>query len=178
MTKPRKCKICKAPFVQFSTLHTVCSPRCGLELALRNIAKREASHKRILRAEMKEARERIKTKSEWAREAQTVFNRFIRLRDKSAPCISCQRHHTGQYHAGHYRTDKSIRFEELNCHKQCSSCNLHLSGNILEYRKHLEVKIGADKLQWLEGPHEPPKYTIDDLKAIKLKYAKLCKEMT
>ncbi len=52
------------------------------------------------RAEKKKQRERkakLKSRSEWLKEAQSVFNKFIRLRDKSEPCISCGRYHQGQY---------------------------------------------------------------------------------
>ena len=33
------------------------------------------------------------------------------------------------------------------------------------------------KVEWLEGPHEPKKYTIDDLKAIKAEYIRKRKEI-
>ena len=180
--KHKKCVICKTPFPLFNSLAKVCSPKCAIEWVNKETIRREASHKRILRAEMKEARERIKTKSEWAREAQTVFNRYIRLRD-GKHCISCGTSNPNiQYAAGHYRTVGAcpeLRYEPKNVHAQCNKhCNLMLSGNILAYRAALIQKHGIDFVNWLDGPHEPKKYTIDDLKAIKLKYAKLCKEMT
>jgi len=107
------------------------------------------------------------------KEAQKAFNANVRFRDSSLPCISCNRHHTGQYHAGHYKSIGSspeLRFEELNCHKQCAPCNNHLSGNIENYRINLIKKIGLDKVEWLEGPHEPKKYTCADLKEIEQYY--------
>jgi len=116
------------------------------------------------------------------REAQKAFNTFIRFRDGGLNCISCLRFHSGQYHAGHYKStgaSPELRFEELNCHKQCAPCNNHLSGNIEKYRINLVKKIGIDKVEWLEGPHEPKKYTCSDLKEIekhfksKLKVLKL-----
>lgn len=132
------------------------------------------------REEHKKAKERVKTRGEWLREAQAEFNKYIRLRDHGEPCISCQRHHQGQYHAGHYRTVGSspeLRFEELNVMKQCQPCNNHLSGNLVEYRKNLIKKIGLDKVEWLEGPHDPKHYTIDDIKEIKDKYKKLARDL-
>ena len=107
------------------------------------------------------------------REAQKAFNAYIRELDKLEPCISCQRHHEGQYHAGHYKTAggfPELRFEPLNCHKQCSACNNYLSGNITEYRINLISKIGMKAVEWLEGPHEPKKYTCEDLLAIEKEY--------
>ena len=112
--------------------------------------------------------------------AQKAFNDFIRFRDDELPCISCGRFHAGQYHAGHYRTTGAhpeLRFEESNCHKQCSACNNYLSGNITEYRIHLIRKVGLSKVGWLEGPHEPKKYTCADLKEIELYYKAKLKEL-
>jgi hypothetical protein len=114
------------------------------------------------------------------REAQEAFNRFIRLRDAVRPCIACGRHHDGQWHAGHYLTvgaHPELRFEELNCHASCQPCNTHLSGNLIEYRKGLVLRYGAELVRWLEGPHEPKHYTRDDLIAIRKKYAEKCKKI-
>ena len=106
-------------------------------------------------------------------EAQAAFNAWIRHRDDKLPCISCQRHHTGQYHAGHYRavgSNPALRFEPLNVHKQCSVCNNHKSGNLTEYRINLLKRIGQQALDWLEGPHDAKKYTIEDLRQIRDEY--------
>lgn len=114
------------------------------------------------------------------KQAQMQFNKFIRVRDRLLPCVSCGRHHNGQYHAGHYRSrgaHPELRFEELNCHKQCAPCNNHLSGNISNYRPALINKIGQDKVDWIEGQHEVIKYTCADLKEIELKYKEKIKQL-
>jgi len=150
-----------------------CATKCGIERA-------EKAKERKSRREVREAKERIKTKAEHAREAQTAFNAWVRERDRDLPCISCGRHHQGQYHAGHYRTvgaNPELRFEPLNCHKQCAPCNNHKSGNIVEYRINLRERIGEGNLDWLEGPHDPKRYTIDDLKEIKALYRNLVRDM-
>lgn len=137
---------------------------------------REAKNREYVR----KGREKIKSKSEHAREAQAAFNAFIRERDSVLPCISCNRHHQGQYHAGHYRSVGAcpeLRFEELNVHKQCAPCNNHKSGNIIEYRINLVNRVGQDAVDWLEGPHEPKRYTIEDLKEIKALYRKKLREL-
>ena len=180
----RKCKACKEWFNPFQPNQIVCSPECAREYgsainakkrvkAQAKIQSEQKRHERDLKRRHKARKERLKTKGDWAREAQREFNRFIRERDWYQPCISCGRHHQGQYHAGHYRTvgaNPELRFEESNCHRQCSACNNHLSGNITNYRINLIKKIGLDRVEWLEGPHEPKKYTIEDLKAIKEEY--------
>jgi len=125
-------------------------------------------------------REQIKSRSTHLMECQTVFNRFIRLRDEALPCISCQRHHAGQYHAGHYLAvgiHPELRFDELNVHKQCSVCNNHLSGNKIEYRKNLIIKMGIEVVEYLEGKHEAKKYTIVEIVNLKLVYKLKIKEL-
>lgn len=46
------------------------------------------------------------------------------------------------------------------------------------YRKGLIAKVGIELVEWLEGHHEPKKYTVDDLQAIKAHYTALCKQFT
>ena len=176
--KPKKCKVCANLFEPRSPLQSVCSIKCATDIAIkkRTIEGKKAIQKQ--NRELKTAKDKIKTRTKWIKEAQQSFNIWVRERDKDNPCISCQRYHTGQYHAGHYRTTKAcpeLRFEPLNVHKQCSVCNNHLSGNILEYRINL-IKLGVD-VDWLEGFHQPKHYTIDELKAIKAKYNKLAKDL-
>jgi hypothetical protein len=145
----------------------------GRNQALKQIAKKA-------RADTKKLAEKIMTRSDWMKKAQTAFNAYIRERDRYEPCISCARHHQGQYHAGHYRTvgaHPELRFNEDNCHKQCAPCNNHLSGNIVEYRINLKSKIGEKRLEWLEGPHTSSKPSIDDIKEIEKTYKRKTKEL-
>ena len=170
---PKKCRVCKTPFNPHNSLQVVCSPKCALE-----IAKKQGEKKQ--RKETRQRKHNLKTLGQHAREAQQAFNAFIRERDAQEPCISCGRHHQGQYHAGHYRTVGAcpeLRFEELNVHKQCSACNNHKSGNLVEYRINLVNKIGATKVEWLEGPHEPKKYTVEQLQQIKKTYRAKAREL-
>jgi hypothetical protein len=166
------CRICKSKFEKRSISHIACSVDCAIQVG--KIAAEKKAKK-----EHKLAKERIKTRPMWLKEAQTIFNKWIRLRDERLPCISCQKHHRGQYHAGHYLSvgaRPELRFNELNCHKQCQPCNTHLSGNLVLYRKHLIEKIGLSNVEWLEGNHNTPKLTIDSIKSIIEKYKKLNKE--
>lgn len=161
-----KCAICRAEFVKRSISHKACSWACAIELGNRASASR-------MRKEIKKQREKLKTRSEWLKEAQASFNAFIRERDKDLVCISCGRAHQGQWHAGHYRSvgaAPELRFEELNVHKQCAPCNNHRAGNVIEYRINLIKRIGIEKVEWLEGPQSAKKYTIEEAKNIKEMY--------
>jgi hypothetical protein len=174
----KKCK-CGNEYNQHTTMQTCCID-CLAEKVVKNRIKTEKSALQSKKRELIASKQAIKSRSDWVKEAQQAFNAWVRERDKDLPCISCQRHHTGQYHAGHYRTTKAcpeLRFEPLNVHKQCSVCNNHLSGNILEYRINLIKRIGIELVDWLEGAHEPKKYTIDDLKAIKAEYKEKLKQL-
>ena len=172
----RKCRHCKEeiPKVKDCTDPFQKGGFCNVDhMAKYGLIKSKATREKSERKEHKARKEKLKTRGDYAKEAQTEFNRFIRFRDDSLPCVSCGRHHTGQYHAGHYRTvggNPELRFSEYNCHKQCSVCNNHKSGNIVEYRINLTKRISLDKLEWLEGPHDAKKYTIEQLKEIRAEY--------
>jgi len=172
--KPKTCAVCKTKFTPQRMAAKVCSNFCAMTFArsVTGKAKKIAAVKD--KRETKAKLDKLKSKSQWAREAQTAFNAWIRLRDDDQPCISCQRHHQGQYHAGHFLSTGArpeLRFEALNVHKQCAPCNNHLSGNIAKYRLNLIAKIGPEFVAWLESHHEPKKYTIPQLQAIKTDYA-------
>lgn len=118
-------------------------------------------------------RKSVKPLRYFTQKAQQAFNQYIRTRDADSPCISCGRHHTGQYHAGHYLTTGAhpeLRFDEDNCHKQCSVCNNHLSGNIENYTPKLIEKIGIERFERLMGVHALKKRTRDELEAIAKHY--------
>lgn len=173
--KPRKCRNpdCKIMYTPHSTLSRACSPQCALELVYIKKKKKEDQ-------DFARRKKNLKTLKEWTKDAQDMFNKFIRFRDKDFPCISCQRRHAGQYHAGHYRSVGAcvdLRFNEDNCHKQCSACNKFLSGNTIEYRINLVDKIGLDRVVELEGPQEPKHYRIIDIQGIREIYRLKIKEM-
>ena len=84
--------------------------------------------------------------------ATTWFNRYIRLRDKGKPCISCKEYKKLEaghfYSAGHY---SSLKFNENNVHGQCRyPCNYWLSGNLNHYRINIVERIGVDGLKELD----------------------------
>jgi hypothetical protein len=176
-----KCKFCKAPATLKIQMANFCSVDCAYQHARKlqdQARKRKEQKAKRLHQEKKKA---LKTRQEWLKEAQAVFNKYIRIRDEKEPCISCGRHHQGQYHAGHYLTVGAcpeLRFEELNVHKQCSPCNNHLSGNLVNYRIRLIDKIGLDKVEWLEGTHEPLKLTIPEIQSLIAEYKAKIKAIT
>ena len=173
--RPTKCKICREPYIKWSISQKTCTnPDCAIELMQREKAKGE-------RKKHSEAKVQARSRAEWVKKAQSAFNAFIRKRDEGQACISCGTTANVQYCAGHYRTVGAcpeLRFEPLNVHLQCNkNCNMEKSGNIVEYRIRLLKKIGAESLAWLEGPHDPKKYTVPELQEIISTYKKKLKEL-
>ena len=143
----------------------------ALKRAERDKKKLHAEQKRAL----KDNDKRYRTKM-----AEKAFNAFIRERDKELGCVSCELNPSddnlltgSKWDCGHFKAKGAhpeLRFEELNAAKQCVRCNRDRSGNISNYRVELVKRIGIEKVEWLEGPHEPKKYTCEELKEIELYY--------
>ena len=174
--RQRKCKCCGASFVPFG-IQSWCGPECGYKLSQVAVAKKKAKEQRQERAATKA---KLKTRADWLREAQAVFNAYVRERDHDQPCISCGRFHKGSYDAGHYRSvgaQPALRFNETNVHKQCVPCNQHKGGNIVEYRIRLIDKIGRVSVEWLESEHAPLKLDIPSIQAIKVEYSARLREL-
>lgn len=193
MRKPsrRKCKVCGEYFVP--KFHDIrirwCCPEHGTILAMeeREKEKVKAAAKRI--KEQKEAekagrkrrkakRESLKSKSEWDKEAQSAFNRYIRVRDEGKPCVSCGNPLLGKSNyltgsaidASHYRSRGAashLKFNVFNVHSACTRCNRQLSGNAVEYRIRLIERIGQERVDRLESDNEPRRFDIPYLQRIK-----------
>lgn len=98
--------------------------------------------------------------------AQEAVNKFVRKRDSVNGyfiCISCQElKPVRQLNCGHYLPKefyKSVRFDLDNLASQCIRCNHHLSGNLIEYRKNLVLKIGEQRVKQLEIKAELKNFT-------------------
>lgn len=168
-----KCRICKVPTIKRFGLTYACSIEHALEAATRaklaSDARKAKEALKAKKAEHKEKKLSIKTRSQWLAEAQREFNAYIRARDFALPCISCGVFGPRKWDAGHYRSVGAcpeLRFDEDNCHAQCVPCNQHRSGNAIDYRIGLLMRIGEERVNRLEGPHSPTLYSIDDIKLI------------
>ncbi len=168
----RTCKNCKTKFEpQYNKVQNVCSFTCAIELTNE---RNEKAKKKAWTKEKKERKEALKTNADYVRELQTIFNKFIRLRDKNKGCISCSKPLNSKFDAGHFFSTGSypeLRFNEDNVHGQCVHCNQHKHGNLIEYRFLLIDRIGSDKVNNLYGlRNKPKKYTIEELKGLKVMY--------
>lgn len=155
--KPKKCAICRATFSPRNSLQRVCGLGCAITYG-NKVSIKKAKQK------LDDSDIKVLTKR-----AQTVFNAYIRLRDAGRPCISCGTSRAISYHAGHYRSVgamPAMRFNENNCHLQCSRCNTHLSGNLIEFRKGLISRYGVEYVDKLETDPPPLRLRAADLHVI------------
>lgn len=140
-----------------------------------NKIKRDKENKeKAERADLRARKESLKTAGDYIKEAQVAVNKYIRMRDYGKPCISCGalpvQKAGGTIDAGHYRSRGAashLRFNILNIHGQCVSCNRYKSGNAVDYRINLIDKIGLELVEALEQDNQPRKFTIDYLKRVK-----------
>lgn len=170
MTAPI-CTHCAKPFVRtYSSMQSVCSPRCAArKVAADKRAKEEAkkAEKRADRAKL----ESLQPMQHWLKKAEKAVNEYVRYRDHSRGCISCDKPATwgGQWHASHFRSvgaASAVRFHLWNISKSCSQCNDHLSGNIAEYTPRLVAKIGQERVDWLKSQNQRAVYTREYLERL------------
>jgi hypothetical protein len=143
-------------------------------------AKEERMFERASRKVLKQKIDALKPLSYYAGKAQAAVNAYRRALLADEPCISCGRHHQGQYHAGHFVSrgaSPALRYTHENIWKQCQPCNTALSGNLLNYRKALVERIGIEKVEWLEGPHELPHWKREDYQRIEAEHKQLLKDL-
>ena len=166
--KPKKCKSCGTSFQPYRPLQSVCSPVCAVKLAGDKSWKERKS----------KLKESLISIGDLKKIARGVFQKWVRLRDKDLPCISCGTFTSEIWDAGHYfkaELFSGLIFDERNCHKQCRKCNTFLNGNEIQYRIGLVNRFGERWVKKLEKDSEKlrvKKYTKSELEDIQKKYSK------
>lgn len=97
------------------------------------------------------------------RKAKTIFNAWIRERDREGDyftCVSCRKKKRiikskGQsnFHAGHFYPAgqyESLRFDEVNVNGECSACNYYSGDHLIGYRKSIIERHGEKELERIE----------------------------
>lgn len=173
--KPKKCKCCPEKFIPRNSLQTVCSPKCAIQLANQLSERKQKRQEKAERDDLRARREKLKTKSDWAKEAQVAVNRYIFWRDFGRPCIACGRQlnygvRGGAVDASHYRSRGAapwLRFNVFNNNAGCVHCNRDLSGNLIPYRINLIEKFGLHRVERIEHDNTVRKFDIEYLKRVK-----------
>lgn len=175
--KAKPCAVCERVFVPERMGQVACRPACAMKKARTDRTAIEKAE----RESVKRRKEKAKTTGQRKAEAQAAVNKWVvHVRDKDQPCISCGRFHQGMYHAGHYRSRGSaphLALDPRNLAKQCAPCNLHLHGNLIEFRKGLIARHGVAFVEALEADDAARHHSPDDLDAIKATYKQKLKEM-
>jgi Bacteriophage Lambda NinG protein len=122
---------------------------------------------------------KLKSVPKLLKDAQQVFNRYIRQRDSEDgwfQCISCGfGYYTDLMDAGHYVPQKGgsyLRFHEWNVNGECKRCNGFDEFHLIGYRKNLINKIGEENVKWLEdNRHTVKKWSRSELEEIIKKYS-------
>ena len=177
--KPKKCRVamCGALFVPARLGQAVCSPACAILDAPKNLERARKLLAQVERREIKVRKEKLKSRADYAKDAQAVINRYVRLRDAHLGCISCEKpvSWNGRWHCSHFRSVGAaahLRFNLWNMNKSCSACNNFLSGNIAGYRPKLIEKIGQAKVDWLECNQDLVRHDIPYLRRLRAVFAK------
>jgi hypothetical protein len=169
-----KCKNCKQPFEPIRFIQKYCLNEECVRVWVESEKTKQWKRKK------KQMKNDLLTIQDYIKLAQQTFNKYINLRDKKLPCISCGKPITGRVNASHYfnaNNHWNVRFNEFNVHSSCITCNQYLSGNLIEYRKGLINKIGEEQLTLLElEANKTRKFTIEELKEIINTYKKKIKQ--
>jgi len=162
----------------------VCSPGCSYQKVIQDKQKAHRKETKVLKKEYNE-----KNRSWWLdyRKSGTAaywLHKYIRLRDRilqPRPFISCaQATGQSQIAAGHFKSVGStpeLRLHPSNINGQCSQCNTVYSGQSGDYRVALIQKWGEDRVEWLEGPHDPANFTIEELRDRRDMWKALAKQL-
>lgn len=177
--KPKACKQCGSAFTPsiYRLGASVCSPICARRLV--------DAQKKTEKAQTRARKEAVEPIKKIKAAAQAAFNAYIRARDENEPCISCDVINPpmkpgGAWDAGHFKSRGAypeLAFDEDNCHKQCKSCNAgsgkfshHARTVADQYEERLIKRIGQERVDRLNGPHEVLKLDRDILRQIKVIY--------
>lgn len=186
--KTKTCPICEEEYLPWSSTQKTCqSINCARAfVAQANNLKAEREQRKqdkLSRDDLRARREKLKTASDWNKEAQAAVNRYIFWRDYGNPCISCGKPlnygvRGGAVDASHYRSRGSarhLRFNVFNIHSGCVRCNRELSGNLIPYRINLIEKIGLWRVERLEHDNSIRKFDIAYLQRVKAIFTRRAK---
>ena len=151
------CSICQAEYLpKHKTQRTCLEPICKQE------QKKQDAKGREDRRQLRARKEKLKTRSDYIKEADRAFSAYIRYRDKDKPCICCGMPLAssgnvpsigGSYDCGHFisRRHMATRWNEFNCAAQRKFCNRYQAGNQAGFREGLIARNGLDSVLKVEA---------------------------
>jgi hypothetical protein len=191
--RTRRCaiKTCRKPFTPMSMTHKACSPECAIEVATAARGKKETQERRLQARREAEEKRSHKEKVEYSKKlqwhlerAQTAINAYIKARDFGKSCGCCGRpldwYLNKDIDCGHFRTVAAaghLRYNEDNASAQSVYCNRNKAGNQAEYRQHLIMRIGQERVEALENNNQTKNWTREELYEITMTYRAKLKEL-
>lgn len=149
----KKCCICGNKFEPVrSTLEKSCNEyNCKVAFALQVVSKQKIAKEKKIKQEYTkekiEAKDKLKTLTEWHNDLQKEINAIVRAIDAGHPCISSQRPLGKSFDAGHMYSRGSnphIRYHLFNIFAQSVHDNQWKSGNQLDFVDGLEKTFGNE----------------------------------
>jgi hypothetical protein len=169
----KPCKVCKNKFTYTNSTQVVCGYICALKYAKKEVK----VVARLKVQKKKEAKEKLKSNSEWLNELQTIINKIVREIDKDLLCLATNKK-TSIIHAGHVMSRAStpfLRFNLHNIHRQSGQSN-HFQSDDLKLREGLINEYGAKYFDYLiENRSGILKFSVDEIKIFKEKGRKFLK---
>jgi hypothetical protein len=157
-----RCKNCRQLFEPVRFNQKFCfDPECVKVWVTSEKEKQWKKKKATLKVE-------LMTKKDYEKILQQLVNKYVRMRDKGQPCISCQKPIKGKVDAGHlYAVGNypSVRFNLKNINAQCINCNQFNCGAINDYRLNFVLKYSQQELEELDQlAHQQRQFTVQEIK--------------
>ena len=115
-------------------------------------AKKTTAKKRRVRSPMQKAKDKL-----WDECRRIIKNRYGNV------CYTCYALglEKSNWQTGHFIPSSicsvAMRYDLANLRPQCMQCNIHKSGNWVEYEKHLKLECGEDEPDRLKALNEATK---------------------
>jgi hypothetical protein len=148
LAQTRTAGLCSDCYYKFSLLNTD-KGIDKIRLAIQKVQKPKLELEKA-----KEESKRNKSLSYLLESVKTICHKFIRLRDRGKPCISCGQPWHSDFDAGHFYpagSFSSLKFDETNISGQCIGCNRFNEGNEANYRIGLLNRYSKGYLDLLDS---------------------------
>ncbi len=158
---------CDKTYAKRNMQHKTCSWQCAIAYT------KEVKEKRIAKEKKKGVDEFNQNDKKWLKKQARIYcHKYIRLRDKDLPCVSCgcQYNELNTLQAGHFKNDGNhamVRYNEDNLAGQCVRCNMHKGGEEKRYEVELRRRIGDARVDHiLSIAFDVKSYSVVELKEI------------
>jgi hypothetical protein len=129
-----------------------------------------------------------KTLPQLKKKALDIYSELVKLREEKNNnlfCYTCSKpiqNHTSDCHLSHFLSRGAypgLTFHPDNSRISCFRCNVHLHGNVIEFRERLINEIGVKRVEKLESErHKPVKLGRMDFMDMIVNFREQIKELS